>query len=364
MSVRLAQKIHHSIKNLPGLKWADAIGLIIWIKILSPILRAACAVELFVKLAGIALWRRKRLVAVYRFGGIGDIICSFPTVREFVRRNPQLQIVYVTLSSNRSLIARSNVDIPCVSVAMHVTLYPSISCIFGQGIYLSYGDEEESLNPPPTPLIDALGEKLGINHAIEDPVLRTDPAQIALIREAFLKKNKRILILLHTGPTWRVRGWQHEFWIDLTTQLSKNPDFQILKLVAQRNLRTKEAYSADIPGALPIECFGKVERLIDTIGAADLLIGLDSGPLHVAAAVGTPCVALFGPTDPALRLVKSNRSIGLFHQLPCSFCHHRRPRLHWESGCPFDIACMKEIPVELVLKAALSLLSAQASPSG
>jgi hypothetical protein len=43
-------------------------------------------------------------------------------------------------------------------------------------------------------------------------------------------------------------------------------------------------------------------------------------------------------------------------RIECQGCHHRIPRIHWETGCPYDIACMKNIPVAEVLATCLRLL--------
>ena len=71
----------------------------------------------------------------------------------------------------------------------------------------------------------------------------------------------------------------------------------------------------------------------------------------MAGAVGTPCVGLFGPTEPSLIFSNPERAVGVFHRVECSFCHHRHPRLHWQSGCPHNIRCMKELTVEQVFDA-------------
>ena len=74
----------------------------------------------------------------------------------------------------------------------------------------------------------------------------------------------------------------------------------------------------------------------------------DTGPMHVAAAVGTPVVAIFGstspeltapgsPNDPRHRLFKSDA--------PCSPCFRR--------ACPIDFRCMKGIETEPVIAAVL-----------
>ena len=97
------------------------------------------------------------------------------------------------------------------------------------------------------------------------------------------------------------------------------------------------------------------------MAAVDLLVGIDSGPIHVAGAVGTPCVALFGPTDPSLIFSNPELATGVFLRVECSFCHHRHPRMHWMSGCPNDIKCMKELTVEQVFDAVAANLSQPAA---
>ena len=85
-----------------------------------------------------------------------------------------------------------------------------------------------------------------------------------------------------------------------------------------------------------------------------LMITTDTGPMHMAAAVGTPTVALFGPTAPwrtgpygkGHRIVRSVR--------PCCPCFKRH--------CAEQCACMADISVEQVLKAACDLLQAHADP--
>ena len=82
-----------------------------------------------------------------------------------------------------------------------------------------------------------------------------------------------------------------------------------------------------------------------------VLISNDSGPMHIAAALGTPVVAPFGstspeltapglPGEPAHRLIKSNS--------PCSPCFRRT--------CPIDLRCMNSISPDDVAAAAVELL--------
>lgn len=76
---------------------------------------------------------------------------------------------------------------------------------------------------------------------------------------------------------------------------------------------------------------------------ARLLVGNDSGPMHLAAAVGTPVVALFGPTDPGRTGPVGAASVVLDRYVFCSPCYLK--------VCPYQHECMREIEVGEVLSA-------------
>lgn len=87
----------------------------------------------------------------------------------------------------------------------------------------------------------------------------------------------------------------------------------------------------------------------------DLLITGDTGPMHLAAAVGTPVVALFGPSDPRRYGPLAAQQRVLRVQLPCSPCGQvRLPPERCRGHVP---DCMDGITVDMVLRAARELLA-------
>jgi len=102
-----------------------------------------------------------------------------------------------------------------------------------------------------------------------------------------------------------------------------------------------------------------VEECIAAIASAKLFIGIDSGLLHIAAGTGTPAVGLFGMTLPEYRFSRSFRAGFVTNRVECAGCEHRKPRLHWVTGCPYDIKCMQTLAVETVLAACLAKLPAR-----
>ncbi len=117
-----------------------------------------------------------------------------------------------------------------------------------------------------------------------------------------------------------------------------------------------------MPGAVSLLDAFTVEECIAAIAQAKLFVGIDSGLLHIAAATRTPAVGVFGMTRPEFRFSKNYRRDFVVARVECAGCEHRKPRLHWVTGCPHDIRCMKTLPVEQVLRACAAKLPAAMKP--
>src|SRR5205823_6057326 len=99
------------------------------------------------------------------------------------------------------------------------------------------------------------------------------------------------------------------------------------------------------------------------LAAANALVGVDSGPLHVAGALGRFSVALFGPTSGDLR-IHPNAPVALITaDVSCLGCHHSPTgHLHWKTGCPNEIICMRRISAKTVFEAVAPHLSPNQIP--
>ena len=97
----------------------------------------------------------------------------------------------------------------------------------------------------------------------------------------------------------------------------------------------------------------KRDEIVGLIAICDLVISIDSDPVHVAGAVGTPAIGLFGPMNPASILPSDSPApaLGLVSDVPCLFYHNRTPVIHWITRCPNDFACMKKLECETVFAA-------------
>jgi heptosyltransferase-2 len=105
-----------------------------------------------------------------------------------------------------------------------------------------------------------------------------------------------------------------------------------------------------------VDLVGKTtfKQLAAVLKRCQLFIGGDSGPLHIAAAVGTPTIGIFGPLDPRLVAPRGKNHIAVCKNISCSPCY--RPdtglTIHDFSNCPKGtVECMEKITTEDVLAA-------------
>jgi heptosyltransferase-2 len=103
-------------------------------------------------------------------------------------------------------------------------------------------------------------------------------------------------------------------------------------------------------GSQPLNLIGKtsVRQMMAILSLCRLMVTNDSGPMHVAAALGVPLVAIFGPTDHTTTSPAGEKCRVVRHDVGCAPCLLRQ--------CPTDHRCMKAVTVEDVLSAARDLL--------
>ena len=126
--------------------------------------------------------------------------------------------------------------------------------------------------------------------------------------------------------------------------------------------RSDAALTAPIMRAAPGRCVDLADQttlpeMIEWLRAVDLLITNDTGPMHVAAALNKPVVALFGPTDPRRTGPYGQIDRVLRLDLPCSPCLSSSCRLH----PPME--CLVALQPDLVGERVLQQLAGPASAS-
>ena len=110
--------------------------------------------------------------------------------------------------------------------------------------------------------------------------------------------SERLLIGIHPGGNWAYKLWDAKNYAYLASALTKKLDAAIL-LFAGPNERTLQSQVAEMMEVPPILVkTDNLRHLAALISMCDVYVGNDTGPMHIATAVDTPVVALFGSTDP------------------------------------------------------------------
>ena len=161
--------------------------------------------------------------------------------------------------------------------------------------------------------------------------------------------SKEKLIAVAPGARWESKQGPPEFFaecINLFTQ--KHPDYYFVILGSPNEKEQGEHLKRLLKTpALNLIGLTGIPELVECIRKSRLLLCNDSGPMHIAAAVGTPVAALFGPTDPVLTGPFSDKSEVLLPDLECLQCFKRT--------CD-DYLCHNAVSAEKVVESAEKLL--------
>jgi heptosyltransferase II len=203
---------------------------------------------------------------------------------------------------------------------------------------------------------------LGIEGDVEAPRVRPRPATLERADAVLLRDGVPAglpIVGLAPGAAYgHAKRWPPRRVAELVTRLAKERGAACLLVGAPDD---RDA-GREIESALPPDV-----RIVNLIGRTDLrlLIGIlarchafvsnDSGAMHLAAAVGLPVTAIFGPTDERVTAPVGDHDV-MLHQVFCRPCMLR--------DCPIDHRCMKRITVEQVFGAVDRRIAARIGSPG
>jgi ADP-heptose:LPS heptosyltransferase len=302
-----------------------------------------------------------RPVIFSKYSGIGDIVCTFPAALELKKRHPKATFIY-NCHREFSCLPRMGGITTQVTASKDIGVLGYWYWFLLSGYYHFVSDDDRPDRVPTEVYIKDFGRPFGLVLDDAHPRLHNDPAVIERVKALLKSKEARRgpLIVIHAGPSWPVREWPEESWAGLVREFQRLGFTNVVQLGTSNHMALGTVESAAIPGVISLVDELTLEESAALISLGALFIGIDSGLLHLAAAMGTPAVGLWGPTSPQLRFSAANRRLFITSEVECQGCHHRVPRLHWITGCPYDIKCMKAIRVETVLEACLTGLKAAA----
>jgi ADP-heptose:LPS heptosyltransferase len=156
--------------------------------------------------------------------------------------------------------------------------------------------------------------------------------------------------IIHPSARWPTKRWSAQRFAQLADGLIARERMRIIIVGSAAEASQIEQMSRHMSQPV-INLTGETEllQLAALLRRSDLLVSNDSGPIHLAAAVGTPVVAIFGPTDPSRVGPYGGRHVVLRKEIDCSRCTRR--------ACVRDGLCMQAIGVSEVFEAVRAVVN-------
>lgn len=272
-----------------------------------------------------APWRRAVVDAV-RGAGIGDVLMCTPALRELRSHRPNSRIRFYT--DFPSLLR----GLPYIDEVLPTAAAPP------GAVSLRYEDAV----PPRRHLAQILADNLGLRVRNVQPDCVIDPALVERFAEMWRGLPRPHIIISRRASKWTPnKEWPQTHWAELIGRL--------VRKAAVIEIGTSGDTAAESFGVNYLDLRGRtsLEEFAAAIAAADLHVGPDSGPVHIAAAAHKRSVVLYGGyLHPSNTAYPGN--IALYTPVECAPCWLRTP-------CPYNLMCLNVISASQVEEAALSL---------
>jgi lipopolysaccharide heptosyltransferase I len=275
---------------------------------------------------------------IVRLGSLGDIVHTFPAVAALRESFPRAEIVWLTHPRWKVLVESSELATEIWEVETRA--YGSVRNILArirkrqfttaidyQGLWKSatlpflgrvrrrIGFSSHSVREFGVPLLytervrctqvhiagqnGELSRRAGARNGVGPFLLSVPSLQEAFALQLLRNLNVDRFIVLSPAGGWRSKCWPPERYGALSQQIHTKLGLRCVLNQGPGEEDCIAAIKAASGDAAPIAFAGSLHQLMVLLRNALCVVGGDTGPLHLAVALGTPVVALFGPTDPA-----------------------------------------------------------------
>jgi ADP-heptose:LPS heptosyltransferase len=153
------------------------------------------------------------------------------------------------------------------------------------------------------------------------------------------------------SANWETKRWNGEKFAAVARHFLERGDAVAL-VGAGSEREACAAVAALAPGAANVAGETTLTELAALIRRARLVVSNDSGPMHLAVALGRPVVSVFGPTDEIWAGPYRRPEAVVRTPLPCAPCYLRKLE-----KCPNGHACMHDVPASMVIERAEQILA-------
>jgi lipopolysaccharide heptosyltransferase I len=190
-------------------------------------------------------------------------------------------------------------------------------------------------------LLESLGIDVG-NHPLNFHI-HPDEEAVQYVASELQKLETERFILVNPGGGWITKLWEADKFAQLLDSIYN--DLNIPALITwgpgEKHIADRIARKCISPALVSFST--NLSELIALTQRARLVVSGDSGPLHLASAMGVPVVGLYGPTDPERNGPWNPHDSACTIHYQCSPC--------WQRTCPIGIQCMRKMEVDPVLAA-------------
>lgn len=211
----------------------------------------------------------------------------------------------------------------------------------GGSLFLTHAIDERTLFGHRAEQLIQLLQPLGISGNYTKLALQVEPKILERVKQKLALTFERPIVLVCPFGNWPQKIWLEDRYRELLPQLAQKAE---VFLIGDRKVLPGLEAINSIAGGVAKIWAGDLDliELVGLIKLATLMLTIDTGPLHIADAVGTPVVSLFGPTEPSCWGPRNENSVVISRDLSCKPCLQR-------PLCK-DNQCMKQISAQEVFE--------------
>jgi heptosyltransferase-3 len=159
----------------------------------------------------------------------------------------------------------------------------------------------------------------------------------------------KLLVGLNAGGGWYTKRWGLDRFAALGDRLVQEFGADIVLMWGPGQREEVEKVQSLMKSHALIPPATTLTQLGALLKRCSLVVSNDSGPMHIAAAVGTPIVGIYGPTNPQLQGPYGDKHVVVRNEaVPCLGCNYTQ--------CPIEHPCMRELDVEAVFRGVETLM--------
>ena len=147
----------------------------------------------------------------------------------------------------------------------------------------------------------------------------------------------RSLLVIHPGGGWPTKRWAPARFAQLADHWNESDMGGVLLIWGPGEREMAEEVTSAMKTRPYVAPATNIREMMALIRRGGYFVGGDSGPMHLAAAMGVRCLTIMGPTEPVRNGPWGSGHLVLHHRLACSGCYARK--------CP-DIECLERVKIE------------------